>query len=110
LLGAEFTKVYANTHGSKQGAPVSEGKSRVVVRLFAVRITWDRNQAVIADRVFAPLGLHDFKLSSNSPKTRTQAAALVGAEEAGRPGGSGLYSFVNSNVARRGSFLRDCVG
>jgi membrane protein len=24
LLGAEFTKVYANTHGSKQGAPVSE--------------------------------------------------------------------------------------
>jgi membrane protein len=25
LLGAEFTKVYANTHGSKQGAPFSEG-------------------------------------------------------------------------------------
>ena len=24
LLGAEFTKVYANTHGSKQGAPVSQ--------------------------------------------------------------------------------------
>jgi membrane protein len=24
LLGAEFTKVYANAHGSKQGAPVSE--------------------------------------------------------------------------------------
>lgn len=24
LLGAEFTKVYANSHGSKQGAPVSE--------------------------------------------------------------------------------------
>jgi membrane protein len=24
LLGAEFTKVYANTHGSKQGAPFSE--------------------------------------------------------------------------------------
>src|SRR5439155_21555131 len=24
LLGAEFTKVYANTHGSKQGAPVLE--------------------------------------------------------------------------------------
>jgi membrane protein len=24
LLGAEFTKVYANTHGSTQGAPVSE--------------------------------------------------------------------------------------
>jgi hypothetical protein len=23
LLGAEFTKVYANTHGSKQDAPVS---------------------------------------------------------------------------------------
>ena len=24
LLGAEFTKVYANTHGSKQGTPVSQ--------------------------------------------------------------------------------------
>ena len=24
LLGAEFTKVYANQHGSKQGDPVSE--------------------------------------------------------------------------------------
>jgi membrane protein len=24
LLGAEFTKVYANKHGSMQGAPVSE--------------------------------------------------------------------------------------
>jgi membrane protein len=24
LLGAEFTKVYANSHGSKQGGPVSE--------------------------------------------------------------------------------------
>jgi membrane protein len=24
LLGAEFTKVYANTHGSSQGAPVFE--------------------------------------------------------------------------------------
>ena len=24
LLGAEFTKVYANTHGSKQGAPISQ--------------------------------------------------------------------------------------
>ena len=24
LLGAEFTKVYANRHGSTQGAPVSE--------------------------------------------------------------------------------------
>ena len=27
LLGAEFTKVYANSHGSKQGAPVSEDAS-----------------------------------------------------------------------------------
>lgn len=27
LLGAEFTKVYANAHGSKQGAPVSEDAS-----------------------------------------------------------------------------------
>jgi membrane protein len=27
LVGAEFTKVYANTHGSKQGAPVSEDAS-----------------------------------------------------------------------------------
>lgn len=26
LLGAEFTKVYANSHGSKPGAPVSEGR------------------------------------------------------------------------------------
>jgi hypothetical protein len=24
LVGTEFTKVYANTHGSTQGAPVSE--------------------------------------------------------------------------------------
>jgi membrane protein len=24
LLGAEFTKIYANRHGSKQGAPVAE--------------------------------------------------------------------------------------
>ena len=27
LLGAEFTKVYANRHGSTQGAPVSEDTS-----------------------------------------------------------------------------------
>ena len=27
LLGAEFTKVYANRHGSKQGKPVTEGKA-----------------------------------------------------------------------------------
>jgi membrane protein len=27
LLGAEFTKVYANRHGSKQGKPVPEGKA-----------------------------------------------------------------------------------
>ena len=26
LLGAEFTKVYANTHGSTQGVPVSENE------------------------------------------------------------------------------------
>jgi hypothetical protein len=26
LIGAEFTKVYANSHGSKPGAPVSEGR------------------------------------------------------------------------------------
>jgi hypothetical protein len=30
LLGAEFTKVYANRHGSKQGNPVSETESRGV--------------------------------------------------------------------------------
>jgi membrane protein len=27
LLGAEFTKVYANRHGSKQEKPVTEGKA-----------------------------------------------------------------------------------
>jgi hypothetical protein len=27
LLGAEFTKVYANTHGSKKGDRLDEGKT-----------------------------------------------------------------------------------
>ena len=29
LLGAEFTKVFANRHGSKQGEPVAEGPAPV---------------------------------------------------------------------------------
>ena len=32
LLGSEFTKTYANQHGSKQGRPVSEGKASLRVR------------------------------------------------------------------------------
>ena len=32
LLGSEFTKTYANQHGSKQRRPVSEGKSSLRVR------------------------------------------------------------------------------
>jgi hypothetical protein len=32
LLGAEFTKIYANRHGSKQGTPVAEGTTSLRTR------------------------------------------------------------------------------
>ena len=37
LLGAEFTKVFANRHGSKQGKPVTEGPARADGRQGAAR-------------------------------------------------------------------------
>jgi hypothetical protein len=43
------------------GADLLGQVARVVIGLFAVRIARDRNETVIADRVFATLGLHDFE-------------------------------------------------